>query len=156
MEIDTWKKDFKNYMDFVYNNKRYPKSRTRNKNEDKLFNWAKQQRTLNTKNKLSKDKVDLLKDFKFWYFKSTDKNKKLQEINMFFLNNSQENKIIKVENTNNNINNNFIINISSLNIYYEKEEEENKKKPLLDVLYDKVRSYLKYFTKDNNLYLEDV
>ena len=153
MEIDTWKKDFKNYMDFVYENKCYPKSRSKNKNEDVLFNWAKQQRTLHTKNKLSTEKIDLLKDFKFWYFKSTDKNKKLQEINMFFSKNIQENKIIKIENTN--INNNFIINISSLNIYYEKEEINNNR-PLLNVLYDKVLSYLKYFTKDKNLYLEDV
>jgi len=159
MEMDIWKKDFKNYMDFVYTNKRYPKGKTRDKNEDILFNWAKQQRTLYTKNKLSKDKVDLLKDFKFWYFKSIDKNKKLQEINIFFSENIvQENKNIKLENNNTTVNNNIIINISNLNIYYEKEEENNTdNKPLLVAFYDKVISYFKYFKNyNNNLYLEDV
>jgi hypothetical protein len=157
MEIDLWKKDFKNYMDFVYNNKRYP-NKSKDLNELYLFNWAKNQRCSYTRKKLSNDKIELLKNFKFWYFKSTEKNKQLININNFFSEKIQENNNMSIKNNiNNDYNNtnNIIINISNLNIFYEKEYDN--KDTIFDKLYKKIKGYIShYINNNNNLFIDNV
>lgn len=155
MEIDNWKDDFKKYMDFVYENKRYPNIKSINKDEVYLFNWSKKQRCFYTKNKLSKDKIKLLNDFKFWYFKSSEKNNKINDIKLFFSNQKSDNIVIDHKNTNN-INNNIIINISNLNVFYEKEDNDTKKESFLSMIYTKFINYINIYSTNNNLYIDNV
>jgi len=153
MELCIWKKDFKNYMDFVYNNRRYPVSKTTDMEEIYLFNWAKKQRCMYSKKKLNDDKINLLNDFKFWYFKTNEKEKNMNKIKIFFESNENISNIIENKVNNNYVNNNIVINIEKLNIYYEKQDE--KKPSYYTLITNKIYSYLNIFRK-NNLLLDNV
>lgn len=152
MELSLWKKDFKNYMDFVYENKRYP-SKSTNIDELYLFNWAKKQRFLYTKNKLSDDKINLLNNYNFWYFKTKDKNKKMNEINNFF-------KVdeIKIERKVKNVieNKNIVINIANLNLFYDNHEQKEMNQNYCKKIIDKVFSLFNFFKSDQLLIKDSV
>lgn len=151
MELYIWKKDFKNYMDFVYEKKRYP-SKSTNIDELYLFNWAKKQRFLYTKKKLSDDKVKMLNDYNFWYFKTKDKNKKMNEINNFFK--VDEIKIEKVKNVIEN--KNIVINIANLNLFYDKHEQKETNKNYCKKIIDKVFSLFNFLKSDQLLIKDSV
>lgn len=152
MELYIWKKDFKNYMDFVYEKKRYP-SKSTNIDELYLFNWAKKQRFLYTKKKLSDDKVKMLNDYNFWYFKTKDKNKKMNEINNFF-------KVdeIKIEQKVKNVieNKNIVINIANLNLFYDKHEQKETNQNYCKKIIDKVFSLFNFLKSDQLLIKDSV
>lgn len=151
MELYIWKKDFKNYMDFVYEKKRYP-SKSTNIDELYLFNWAKKQRFLYTKKKLSDDKVKMLNDYNFWYFKTKDKNKKMNEINNFFK--VDEIKIEKVKNVIEN--KNIVINIANLNLFYDKHEQKETNQNYCKKIIDKVFSLFNFLKSDQLLIKDSV
>ena len=152
MELSLWKKDFKNYMDFVYEKKRYP-SKSTNIDELYLFNWAKKQRFLYTKKKLSDDKIKLLNNYNFWYFKTKDKNKKMNEINNFFKVNE-----IKIEQKVKNVieNKNIVINIANLNLFYDNHEQKETNQNYCKKIIDKVFSLFKFFKSDQLLIKDSV
>jgi len=77
----TWIQIFKEYMDFIYINKRFPKSCKTDPQEYKLFVWSKTQRTLYTKNKLDDKKISTLSEFKYWFFDSQEKKRKEKQLN---------------------------------------------------------------------------
>lgn len=149
---ELWLARFHSFQDFVNKTKKYPQNNKNDKNEYELFCWAKNQRSLYSKNKLDQEKIKILKNCDIWYFDSKSKSSMLSKLQ----NNDSSNTIQTVNQSDTvkpvNENKHVVIDINCLNYYNYDETHEDidfvNKKSTLEKVMNKIYNIFQYSNHD--------